>query len=60
MCALFPKLRGAHEAAKFWETYRHGLLHQATLKAADAVIEAAGNNAAPTIRCELENFSGKL
>jgi hypothetical protein len=43
---IFPSARDWKTAKTFWEIYRHGLLHQATLKTKAGIIEAAVHNEA--------------
>lgn len=50
LVARFPTLEIERRAQLFWETYRHGLLHQATLKVKGATI-GINNNAAHEIEC---------
>jgi hypothetical protein len=52
---MFPSVKDMPTSRKFWEVYRHGLLHQATLKAHGTVLSAAVHGAA----AELE-FDGKV
>jgi hypothetical protein len=32
LCTMFPALRAADQARAFWDVYRNGFLHQATVK----------------------------
>src|SRR6266536_3049493 len=41
---MFPSIDSPEKAKRFWEIYRHGLLHQATLKTRDGTIAAALHN----------------
>jgi hypothetical protein len=34
LCLMFPALKGPHEARAFWNVYRNGFLHQATVSKA--------------------------
>jgi hypothetical protein len=46
---LFPSLKNTDTARRFWEVYRHGLLHQATLKAGDTLLGVAVHGEAEEI-----------
>jgi len=52
---MFPLGKDEAIARKFWAVYRHGLLHQATLKAYDTVLGAAVHGGAAEIE-----FDGKV
>ena len=52
---MFPSVNDMPTSRKFWEVYRHGLLHQATLKAHDTVLSAAVHGGAAEIE-----FDGKV
>jgi hypothetical protein len=54
---MFPSLKNTAVAKKFWEVYRHGLLHQATLKAGDTVLSAAVHDSAPEIEFDHNVFT---
>lgn len=41
---MFPSLGDKTTAERFWEVYRHGLLHQATLKSKAGLIEVSVHN----------------
>jgi len=47
---LFPSVGDPKAARKFWEIYRHGLLHQATLKSPNGTVQAGVHNAAQDIQ----------
>jgi hypothetical protein len=53
---LFPSVKDIPTARKFWETFRHGLLHQAAIKSADGVIQAGVHNAAQEIQVGYNNY----
>jgi hypothetical protein len=46
---IFPSVGNPETARKFWDIYRNGLLHQATLKTKEGVIRASVHNAAQEI-----------
>ena len=52
---MFPSVNDMPTSRKFWQVYRHGLLHQATLKAHDTVLSAAVHGGAAEIE-----FDGKV
>src|SRR5947207_3496197 len=52
---MFPALKDPDTATRFWEVYRHGLLHQATLKAGDMLLGVALHGEAQEIE-----FDGKV
>jgi len=52
---MFPSVKDMPTARNFWVVYRHGLLHQATLKAHDTVLSAAVHGGAAEIE-----FDGKV
>ena len=52
---MFPSVKDIEVAKLFWKVYRHGLLHQATLKEHDLVISAAVHGGAAEIE-----FDGKV
>jgi hypothetical protein len=47
---LFPSVGDTKAARKFWEIYRRGLLHQATLKSPNGTVQAGLHNAAQDIQ----------
>jgi hypothetical protein len=53
---LFPSIKDTKITRKFWETYRHGLLHQAAIKSADGVIQAGVHNAAHEIQVGYDKY----
>jgi len=54
---MFPSVKDMAAARKFWTVYRHGLLHQATLKAHDTVLSAAVHGGAAEIECDGKVFT---
>jgi hypothetical protein len=57
---IFPGLKDISIAKRFWKVYRHGLLHQATLKTDDGtttLIAVGVHNEAPEIQ-HSTNFNG--
>ena len=52
---MFPSVKDIPVAKLFWKVYRHGLLHQATLKEHDTVLSAAVHGGAAEIE-----FDGKV
>lgn len=52
---MFPSVRDIEAVKTFWRVYRHGLLHQATLKSDNTIISAAVHSGAADIE-----FDGKL
>jgi len=53
---IFPVLLDDPTAEKFWDIFRHGLLHQATLKNIPRLRFAGVNNAASEIQSERSGF----
>ncbi|HSD46996.1 MAG TPA: hypothetical protein VLB87_10240, partial [Pyrinomonadaceae bacterium] len=47
MVDLIPEFKGAKNAEQFWDFYRNGLMHQATLKGDYSFIKDSG----PIVRC---------
>src|SRR5437660_2215201 len=54
---MFPSLKDTDTARKFWEVYRHGLLHQATLKAGDMLLGVAVHGEAQEIEFDGHVFT---
>jgi hypothetical protein len=52
---MFPSVKNMPAVKTFWRVYRHGLLHQATLRADNTVISAAVHGGAAEIE-----FDGKV
>lgn len=52
---MFPSVKDTPSVRTFWRVYRHGLLHQATLRADGTVISAAVHGGAAEIE-----FDGKV
>ena len=49
LITIFPALKELPVAKKFWEVYRHGLLHQATLKVRDLSLSVGVYNSTDEI-----------
>jgi hypothetical protein len=54
---MFPSLKDTDTARKFWEVYRHGLLHQAALKAGDMLLAVAVHGEAQEIEFDGHAFT---
>ncbi len=52
---MFPSVKDIAAVKTFWRVYRHGLLHQATLKSDNTIISAAVHGGAAEIE-----FDGKM
>lgn len=60
MLAHFPSLKSRANAQRFWAIYRHGLLHQATLKAIGEGTIAGVHNQASLIECDADGRSFRV
>jgi hypothetical protein len=54
---MFPSLKDIAVAKLFWRVFRHGLLHQATLKEHDTVLSAAVHSDAAEIEFDGKAFT---
>jgi hypothetical protein len=54
---VFPALKDTDTARRFWEVYRHGLLHQASLKAGDTLLSVAVHGDAQEIEFDGQVFT---
>jgi hypothetical protein len=57
---LFPSVLNTKISRRFWQIYRHGLLHQATLKVESGLIEAGLHESASEIAYSYESKGEKF